>query len=51
MRERIETTSTGREALAGDPQAARRQRRRWLRRLAAGTVGLLVVTLALYGWA
>jgi hypothetical protein len=51
MRERIETTSTGREALAGDPQAARRQRRRWLRRLAAGAVGLLVVTLALYGWA
>jgi CubicO group peptidase (beta-lactamase class C family) len=28
-----------------------RPRRRWLRRLAAAAVGVLVVTLALYGWA
>jgi CubicO group peptidase (beta-lactamase class C family) len=51
MRERTETTSPGREALAGERQVGRRPWRRWLRRLAAGAVGLLVVTLALYGWA
>jgi len=36
---------------AVEREVARRPRRRWLRRLAAGAVGVLIVTLALYGWA
>ncbi|HEY2959066.1 MAG TPA: serine hydrolase [Actinomycetota bacterium] len=49
MRETARTASPGRKA-AGEPQAGPR-RRRWLRRLAAGVAGLLVVAVALYGWA
>jgi CubicO group peptidase (beta-lactamase class C family) len=41
-----ETTET-----AAPRRTASPRRRRWLRRLAAGVAGLLVVAVALYGWA
>jgi CubicO group peptidase (beta-lactamase class C family) len=50
MRHDVETAPPGGEA-AGESEPARRPRRRWLRRLAAGAVALLVVTVGLYGWA
>jgi CubicO group peptidase (beta-lactamase class C family) len=37
--------------VARQPAVARRPRRRWLRWLAAAVAGMLVVTLAVYGWA
>ena len=52
MPETIEEPSPGRSKVtAGGREVARRPRRRWLRRLAAAAVGLLVVTVGLYGWA
>jgi CubicO group peptidase (beta-lactamase class C family) len=52
MPETVETPSPGRnKVMAGVPEVARRPRRRWLRRLATAAVGLLVVTVGLYGWA
>lgn len=52
MPETVETPSPGRNKVtAGVREVARRPRRRWLRRLAAAAVGLLVVTVGLYGWA
>jgi CubicO group peptidase (beta-lactamase class C family) len=52
MPETVETPSPGRNKVtAGVREVARRPRRRWLRRLAAAAIGLLVVTVGLYGWA
>ena len=45
MRESVETTSPGEHAVP------RRPRRRWLRGLAVGAVGVLVLAVGLYGWA
>lgn len=36
---------------ANELGAVRRPRRRWLRRLAAGAIGMLALVLAVYGWA
>jgi CubicO group peptidase (beta-lactamase class C family) len=52
MPETVETPSPGRDKVtAGVREVARRPRRRWLRRLTAAAVGLLVATVGLYGWA
>jgi CubicO group peptidase (beta-lactamase class C family) len=52
MPETVETPSPGRNKVtAGAREVARRPWRRWLRRLAAAAVGLLVVVVGLYGWA
>ena len=49
MRDTIESTRRGRRVDARE--GARRPGRRWLRRLAAGMLGLVVLVAAVYGWA
>jgi CubicO group peptidase (beta-lactamase class C family) len=52
MPETIETPSPGPSRVTAEGrEVARRPRRRWLQRLAAGAVGLLVVMVGVYGWA
>jgi CubicO group peptidase (beta-lactamase class C family) len=51
MRRKLATTSRQGTVTAGGGEVASRPRRRWVRRLAAAAVGVLIVSLALYGWA
>ncbi len=44
-------TRARRRGAAGKSRSMPRRRRRWLRRLAIGFIGLMVVTVALCGWA
>jgi CubicO group peptidase (beta-lactamase class C family) len=51
MRKKLATTAPQGTVTAEGGEVARRPRRRWRRRLAVGAVGVLAVSLALYGWA
>jgi CubicO group peptidase (beta-lactamase class C family) len=51
MRRKLATTAPRGTVTAEGGELARRPRRRWRRRLAVGAVAVLVVSLALYGWA
>jgi CubicO group peptidase (beta-lactamase class C family) len=51
MRRKLATTAPRGTVTAEGGELARRPRRRWRRRLAVGVVAVLVVSLALYGWA